>query len=365
MEKHKWAKGEENRRTNIEMITNDIEENENYPQGDIRHVLTSIRRKRKDELRQRYEDNQKHVKKLKERIQVKKIQEDEKTISNDIEENETYPIDIRYIPSSIRRKQENEQDQAYDDQKYLNKLKERLQDSESTQNIEFEDDFLRLFITSNDYKIDLAISKIQNFLNLRIDHYYFFHNLSFDFTQSPAYRFLTILPHRRKDGSVTVLFEIAKWDPDKVPLLHLKQIMFMMYIQALRNPVTQASGLNIIYDFADIGFRYVKFGTPQNLFLLHHVAFEAMPAKYVGYHLVNVNVIGNILVALARPFIPKFIENIFYIHSSVKELHKFFPTSMLPVQYGGNLTDYYATDWIKNANQQHGNFPLRGQNNIF
>ncbi|CAL1273833.1 unnamed protein product [Larinioides sclopetarius] len=284
MEKHKWAKGEENRRTNIEMITNDIEENENYPQGDIRHVLTSIRRKRKDELRQRYEDNQKHVKKLKERIQVKKIQEDEKTISNDIEENETYPIDIRYIPSSIRRKQENEQDQAYDDQKYLNKLKERLQ---------------------------------------------------------------------------------AKWDPDKVPLLHLKQIMFMMYIQALRNPVTQASGLNIIYDFADIGFRYVKFGTPQNLFLLHHVAFEAMPAKYVGYHLVNVNVIGNILVALARPFIPKFIENIFYIHSSVKELHKFFPTSMLPVQYGGNLTDYYATDWIKNANQQHGNFPLRGQNNIF
>ncbi|GBN69528.1 hypothetical protein AVEN_247430-1 [Araneus ventricosus] len=84
----------------------------------------------------------------------------------------------------------------------------------------------------------------------------------------------------------------------------------MIAIQALRNPVTQASGFNMIYDFQDAGFRYIKYGTPKNLFLLHHVSFEAMPAKYVGYHLVNINVIGNMLVTISRPFLPKFIEHI-------------------------------------------------------
>ncbi|GBO29092.1 hypothetical protein AVEN_265933-1, partial [Araneus ventricosus] len=148
--------------------------------------------------------------------------------------------------------------------------------NESFRDIEFEDDFLRLFISSNDYKIDQAFLKIQNFLNLRIDHNYFFHNVTFDFTQNPAYRFVTLLPHRRKDGSATILFELAKWDPDIVPLEHLKQIMFMIYIQELRNPVTQASGFNIIYDFEDAGFRYIKYGTPKNLFLLHHVSFVSI-----------------------------------------------------------------------------------------
>ncbi|GBN69494.1 hypothetical protein AVEN_66013-1 [Araneus ventricosus] len=213
MEKDKRTKIEEEKRTKIGMISNDIEEHETYP-IDIRHVPASIRRKRKEDLRQRYENDEKYVKELKEIIQGTKIEEDKRTniesISNDIEENETYPIDIRHIPASIRRKHEKAIPQAYDDQKYLKEVKEMLKGNESYRDIEFEDDFLRLFITSNDYKIDQAFSKIQNFLNLRIDHNYFFHNVTFDFTQNPAYRFVTLLPHRRKDGSATILFELGQ-----------------------------------------------------------------------------------------------------------------------------------------------------------
>ncbi|GBN53500.1 hypothetical protein AVEN_83326-1 [Araneus ventricosus] len=287
-------------------------------------------------------------------------------ISNGIVENETYPLVIRHIPESMHTKYERHFRQADEnDQKYLQELKEMLQGNKLSTDIEFEDDFLKVYLVSNNYKIDKAFSKIQNFLHLRINHSYFFHNINFDFTQNPAYRFITILPLRRMDGSVSVLCEIAKWDPEEVPFEHLKQIVFMIYMQELRNPLTQACGFNVIHDFADVGLRYLKYSTPQNVYLLNHVSFEIMPAKYVGYHIINGNFITNLLVRLSRPFLPEFVRNILHIHSSVEELFEFFPHSMLPVQYGGTLTDYYMGDWLRKANEQHTNFPAGGRKNIF
>ncbi|GBN53740.1 hypothetical protein AVEN_186945-1, partial [Araneus ventricosus] len=130
-------------------------------------------------------------------------------ISNGIIENETYPLVIRHIPESMHTKYERHFRQAGEnDQKYLQELREMLKGKKLSTDIEFEDDFLRLCLASNNYKIDKAFSKIQNFFHLRINHSYFFHNIKFDFTQNPAYRFITILPLRRKDGSVTVLGEL-------------------------------------------------------------------------------------------------------------------------------------------------------------
>ncbi|CAL1273830.1 unnamed protein product [Larinioides sclopetarius] len=331
MQKDKNVKVEEKKRSRIENFARDIEEIGVYS-IDIKKTPASIQRKHDGILLARHENYQEFFKEQKKMAQIKRIEGYKETnvesISNDIEEMEIYPMDITYIPASIRRKHEMSLPQAYDDQKYLNELKEMLQDNELSRDIRFEDDFLRSYITSNDYKMDHAFSKIQNLLKLRINHNYFFHNLSFDFTQYPAYRFITILPYRQKDGSAILLFELAKWDPEKVPLEHLKQILFITGIQSVRNPVTQASGLNIIYDFIDAGFQYIKYCTPQNLFLLNHV-------------------------------------EILYIHSSEKELLDFFPPSVLPTQYGGNLIEYYAADWYKKANLQHGNYPAEGQKNIF
>ncbi|KAF8778460.1 Alpha-tocopherol transfer protein-like [Argiope bruennichi] len=231
--------------------------------------------------------------------------------------------------------------------------------------IKFEEDFLRAYLISTNYEIDIAFWKILNFLRLRENHEYFFRNVSFDFTQYEDYRFVSKLPHRLKDGSATVVFQLGKWNPDIVPLEILKQIIFMVHVQELRNPMTQASGFNIIYDFKDSGFRHLKYGTPYNLRLIHDVSFEALPARFLGFHMININSIGRILLALARPFLPQYVEKIFYTHSSLKELLNYYPVSMLPVEYGGNLTDYYPDDWIRNANKEHGNFPLGGLKNIF
>ncbi|KAF8778451.1 Alpha-tocopherol transfer protein-like [Argiope bruennichi] len=237
-------------------------------------------------------------------------------ISNDIEDVDDYPLDIRYIPAPIQEKYHEIFPQ--DDWKYLALLKEMLQEEEISRGIEFEDDFLRLYLICNNYKIDRAFSMILNCLHLRKNHDYLFRNISFDFTQHPAYKFINVLPQRRKDGSVTVVFKVAKWNPDEVPFEHLKLIMFMIPMQQLRNPVTQASGFNLIYDFADAGIRYMRYGTPQNVYLFHHVSFEVLPMRFLGYHLVNVNFIGNFLVSLIRPFLPKDIEKVFYTHSSLK-----------------------------------------------
>ncbi|GBO08749.1 hypothetical protein AVEN_264964-1 [Araneus ventricosus] len=66
----KWNQMEEDKRTKLEAISNDIEENETHPL-DINHIPASIRRKHKKVLHQAYEDDQTYLKELKEMVQGK------------------------------------------------------------------------------------------------------------------------------------------------------------------------------------------------------------------------------------------------------------------------------------------------------
>nr|GBN07638.1 hypothetical protein AVEN_1952-1 [Araneus ventricosus]GBN07667.1 hypothetical protein AVEN_42415-1 [Araneus ventricosus] len=54
-----------------------------------------------------------------------------------------------------------------------------------------------------------------------------------------------------------------------------------------------------------------------------------------------------------------------YFHSAVEELLNYFPRSTLPIKYGGTLTDYYLTDYLKRANEEQGDFPAGGLKNLF
>ncbi|GIY27098.1 CRAL-TRIO domain-containing protein [Caerostris extrusa] len=151
-----------------------------------------------------------------------------------------------------------------------------------------------------------------------------------------ACQFSTVLPYRCPDGSVTVLSELGKLDPANISLETLKQIAYMTYQQALRNPVTQVTGFSIIDDFAGTGFQHLRYCKPFLMYLLNHITFAVLPAR-----------------------------RMIFIHSTPEDLLNHFPRSALPVKYGGTLTDYYTADWLKRANEQQGNFPVGGQKNIF
>ncbi|GBO39001.1 hypothetical protein AVEN_71056-1, partial [Araneus ventricosus] len=84
----------------------------------------------------------------------------------------------------------------------------------------------------------------------------------------------------------------------------------MIYMQELRNPVTQLAGFNAIFDFSNTGLQHLKYCTPYNMYLLNHTSFEVMPVVYRRYHLINGNVIMNTLLTLVKPFMPSSIRKI-------------------------------------------------------
>lgn len=63
------------------------------------------------------------------------------------------------------------------------------------------------------------------------------------------------------------------------------------------------------------------------------------------------------------------IENIWsfqvFFHSASDQLLNHFPKSVLPVDYGGDLKDYYMEDYIKEANKDYGQCTMEGQPNYF
>ncbi|GIY30300.1 CRAL-TRIO domain-containing protein [Caerostris darwini] len=283
-----------------------------------------------------------------------------------IQEDELLPLELNYMPEFVLRKKEEELNGIHvDKQKCLRELKDLLDGHKLSRGIDFEDDFLQVYLMHSKYRADRAFSFIRNYLNLRKNHGYFFQKVDFDFTIIPDCQFATVLPYRCQDGSVTVLCELGKLDPDQTGLEPLKKILFMIYQQELRNPVTQVAGFNIIHDFAGTGFRHLKHCTPSLVYLLNHITVDIFPVRYSGFHLVNGNYLMNLLISLIKPLMPEQFRKIIFVHSSPEDLLNHFPRSVLPVKYGGKQTDYYAADWLKKANEQQDDFPAEGQKNIF
>ncbi|GFY48771.1 CRAL-TRIO domain-containing protein [Trichonephila inaurata madagascariensis] len=197
-----------------------------------------------------------------------------------------------------------------------------------TKGIEFEDDFLLGFLLCNKFNADGALAGIRHLLNLRKNHSYFFRSIQFDFTTIPAAQFIKVLPYRQSNGSVIVLFELGKVCWNDISFETFKQLAFIVYQQLLRDPVSQMAGINCINDFSNTGIRHLRYCTLPNLLLLYHVAF-------------------------------------LHFHSSPEELLNYFPPEVIPVQYGGTLSDYYMADWMKKANKQHEDLTVKGQKNMF
>ncbi|XP_055946035.1 uncharacterized protein LOC129976463 isoform X2 [Argiope bruennichi] len=239
------------------------------------------------------------------------------------------PLDINYLPEHILKNRERNANKTTEEKESsMQELKKLLKGNKLSKDIEFVDDFLQAYLIFTKYEEKKAFNRLRSYLNLRTNHSYIFQSVPFDIASHPSCRFATFLPRRLPNGSIIVLLEPGNWNPDELPFETMKQILCMIFLQELRNPVSQASGFHLIQDFSNTGTRYLKFCTPYNMYLLNHVTF-------------------------------------IYIHSSPVELLNHFPGSHLPTKYGGALTNYCMSDYLKKANEQHSNFPIGGQKNVF
>ncbi|GBN80690.1 hypothetical protein AVEN_98462-1 [Araneus ventricosus] len=131
-------------------------------------------------------------------------------MSDSNEDKSTLPLEINYIPDYIYEKYKENSNCFHENKdSYMQELKKLLQDDKLSENIDFEEDFLQLYLMQCKNDATKAFSKIRNYLKLRRDYTFFYQGVKFDFTSHPSCQVMTPLPHRLSDGSVIFLFEIG------------------------------------------------------------------------------------------------------------------------------------------------------------
>ncbi|KAF8778459.1 clavesin-2-like [Argiope bruennichi] len=273
------------------------------------------------------------------------------------------PLDIKYVPELFLKNIQKVPNEI--SKNALQELKECLKGRKESKAVEFENDFLNVFLQRNNYNVKEAFRMILCYLDLRKKHSYLYQRIEIDFTTIPSGQYAALLPHRHPDGSAILLYELGKWNPDELSFEDFKRISRLICYQELRNPVTQVTGFRIIHDFANTGYQHLKYCTPMNMYLLYHASFECVPGKYLQVHFINTNFVLTTLLTCSKPFMIESIRKMLYFHSSVEELFEYFPRSALPVKYGGTLRDYYMADYMKKANEDQGDFPAGGLKNLF
>ncbi|CAL1275454.1 unnamed protein product [Larinioides sclopetarius] len=136
-------------------------------------------------------------------------------------------------------------------------------------------------------------------------------------------------------------------------------------MQLYRDPMVQIHGFKVIYDFKDTDVRHLRYATFQNLWLLYHVPANCLPAREKGVHLINQTVLPKALWTIIKPLLSEKLKSRVHFHSNPEELLYYFPRSMLPVEYGGELSDVDCTELIRNLNKEQQKNTVKEQPNFY
>ncbi|GIX66737.1 alpha-tocopherol transfer protein-like [Caerostris extrusa] len=92
---------------------------------------------------------------------------------------------------------------------------------------------------------------------------------------------------------------------------------------------------------------------------------NCIPGRYKRAHIINESLVLKPVWAILKQFLSEKIKSRVYFHSDIADLLEFFPRSVLPAEYGGDLTDIDANEWLRRANMEHGTNSIGGQPNFY
>ncbi|GLV42471.1 uncharacterized protein CBL_03208 [Carabus blaptoides fortunei] len=172
----------------------------------------------------------------------------------------------------------------------------------------------------------------------------------------------TFLPNRDKGGCRIMIVQIGtRWNPKEVKLIDLFRCIMMFIEIAMAEPLTQLSGVQVIFDMKDLTMSQVcQFGPSFAAHLLEWVQ-ECIPLRLKGIHIVNEPRIFNLLFAIFKPFMHDKLRKRIIFHGTTRDkLVESFGIEYIPNSYGGNadvpeisgqllaeLMCYYEDDFIK------------------
>ncbi|XP_055943726.1 alpha-tocopherol transfer protein-like isoform X2 [Argiope bruennichi] len=157
----------------------------------------------------------------------------------------------------------------------------------------------------------------------------------------------------------------GKWNPREIPLDDFIKLYLLTSLQILRDPMAQINGFKTIFDMKDTNIHHLRHATLHNLYILYHLPLNCIPVRIKGLHVVNQTALVSLAWRILYPFLPEKIKKRTHFHSEPRKLLDYFPSSTLPVQYGGDLPEIDSTELTWRLNKEQRDNSMRGQPNFY
>ncbi|GIY33315.1 leucine--tRNA ligase [Caerostris darwini] len=222
----------------------------------------------------------------------------------------------------------------------LHELREWAKSQPHFVNCRLDSNFLLRFLRMRKYRVDLAEQVLDKYLTVKTKYPNTYQKLDI---HKPSLRdlisrgYVFPLPERDKDGRV-VLFCIAKaLDATRHKQSDIFKSFLLTFEVLMECELNQKRGINYIFTQEGYQISHALLVGLRDLQKMVHSGEKAIPLRHKELHWMNVPKYLATLFQLLKTFLSQKLQDRIIIHHDISSLHKTFPPSMLPKEYGGTI----------------------------
>lgn len=204
--------------------------------------------------------------------------------------------------------------------------------------LDFSDRFLIKFLRARDFDVDLSLKLLVNYERWRSESPDFSGCLSPSSVSALLDNgYHGVLPMRDHSGSRVLVYRICRWNPKDWTAIQVFRVSLMTSEVIAMETETQQQGVKVIFDLEGWSFSHALQINPALARKISSVLADSFPLKVKGIHLINEPIFFRPFFRMLRPFLPDKIKQRVHMHGSSyhDSLTDFFPSSLLPPEYGG------------------------------
>ncbi|XP_077992738.1 alpha-tocopherol transfer protein-like [Glandiceps talaboti] len=239
-----------------------------------------------------------------------------------------------------KAKQELNEDPETRDQK-IDELRGKFRKEKPEVKLPPDDAFLVRFLRNKKFDVDRAFKMLLHYYDVRRKYKEIFVKYQPSFYKHIYdLEMVTICPGHDDEGRTVLLFRIERWDPDRYSLDSILTAVMMLYDKLLEDEEVQVHGIVFVGDYEHLTMKMMtKFG-PLEAKKQMDLIMNVLPLRMKAFHYVRQSEIFDTLMAIFKPLMNEKMLSRIHLHGKdFGTLHKYVPSSMLPTDFGGQLTD--------------------------